>query len=289
MSGTWGLKEMGSVVRPVAVSSAPAIAATSPVVNGLSKPLQPKMSAPIMAEPTATKQTPAPVGPRAVPARTAAVAPVSRPAGGTAQSTSAQAVAESLAAAPQVPTRRPAPEDRIVLEPEENAKSRTLFWAALAAVAVLLIGLIWHFTHVSESSAKTAVPAVIDTPQTQPGSAGTPAAGSMIAMKPSAATAQGAAGSRRRMPTEHGTAPAGSQWRLVAYTFNREEQAQRKVEAIGQLHPELKPEVFSPSGRAPYLVALGGWMSVDQASALKSRAKSEGLPQDIYTQNYRSH
>ena len=73
----------------------------------------------------------------------------------------------------------------------------------------------------------------------------------------------------------------------MAYTFNREEQAQKKAEAIAQAHPELKPEVFTPSGRAPYLVALGGWMSVDQASSLKSKARFDGMPRDIYTQNYR--
>ena len=285
MSGTWGLTEMGSVVRPVAVSSGPVTGAAVQVANGSPKPPQSKMVAmPGPAETSPAVQAPAVAGPRAVPVRPASSSS-SRPAGGAAPSTSAQAVAESLAATPQVPTRRPAREDRIVLEPEEETKSRTLFWAALAAVALLLVGLIWHFTHISDSSAKTLVPAsgAPAMPSTSAATAMTPA----TPTKPSAATAGAkTATARSHVSTEHGSGPAGSQWRLVAYTFNREEQAQKKAEAIAQVHPDLKPEVFTPSGRAPYLVALGGWMSVDQASALKSKARSDGLPQDIYTQNY---
>ncbi len=290
MSGTWGLKEMGGVTRPVAVSSAP------PVSAAAAKAPQPQMvSAPVKAAPLKAEETPvAAAGPKAVPPARTAAATLSRPAAGAVASTSAQAVAASLSAAPQVPTRRPAREDRIVLEPEENVKSRSMFWAALAAAALLLVGLIWHFTHVNDSSAKTSTPAAVPAlaPVPESSSALTTPANPVTAaapMKPSAATASGrAAMAHSHAPVEQGAARAGSQWRLVAYTFNREEQAQRKVEALAQVHPELKPEVFTPSGRAPYLVALGGWMSVDQASALKSRARSEGLPHDIYTQNYRA-
>jgi eukaryotic-like serine/threonine-protein kinase len=49
----------------------------------------------------------------------------------------------------------------------------------------------------------------------------------------------------------------------------------------------LRPEVFTPNGRAPYLVTVGGVMSRDEAFAMARKARSEGLPRDSYAQNYR--
>jgi eukaryotic-like serine/threonine-protein kinase len=75
---------------------------------------------------------------------------------------------------------------------------------------------------------------------------------------------------------------------VVAYTYNREAQAQQKVASVAAKHPQLKPEVFTPNGHAPYLVVVGGAMSRDEAFALVKRAKGEGwLPRDSYAQNYR--
>ena len=77
------------------------------------------------------------------------------------------------------------------------------------------------------------------------------------------------------------------QWRVIAFTYNRESQAQQKAGSLAQSRPELRPEVFTPNGHAPYLVALGGTMSRDEAFALARKARGEGLPHDIYAQNYR--
>ena len=290
MSGTWGLKEMGAVVRPAAVAPLPAALpraadpSAMPMLERGPKPFDAKgmvvAGEGISKAPTGDVRVEA--GPRTVPARATAVTAPKEEAKGAAAS-SAQAVAASLGAVPQMPMRRPVSEDRIVVEAEEGTKSRAVFWAGLAVAAFLLVGLIWHFTHVSDSAAKTS--AVTPTAAPVPESAPTPAP--VVAMKPSAAmSSTHAAG---RVPVAHGTAPAGSQWRVVAYTFNREEAAQKKVLTIGQTHPELKPEVFTPNGRPPYLVALGGWMSVEQAAALKSKASREGLPRDMYTQNFKGH
>ena len=144
--------------------------------------------------------------------------------------------------------RRVVADDRVILEPEENHKSRSVFWAALAAVAVLLLSLIWHFTHLSDSSAKTSAPVATAAPAPESAPIPQPA---VAPVKPSAAMTGG------RVAMAHGAGPAGSQWRVVAYTFNREEAAQKKAAAIAQAHPALKAEVFTPSGRSPYLVALG--------------------------------
>jgi eukaryotic-like serine/threonine-protein kinase len=82
--------------------------------------------------------------------------------------------------------------------------------------------------------------------------------------------------------------PPGKQqiWRVVAYTYNKEEKAQHKVSSIEEHHTDFKPEVFTPTGHAPYLVALGGAMSHDQAVALRQKARAEGFPRAIYAQNY---
>ena len=73
---------------------------------------------------------------------------------------------------------------------------------------------------------------------------------------------------------------------MVSYTYMRQEQAQGKVNEIASRHPELKAEVFSPSGRSPFLVTVGGWMSAGQAQTERERARRDGLPRDTYAQNY---
>lgn len=77
------------------------------------------------------------------------------------------------------------------------------------------------------------------------------------------------------------------QWRVVAYTYNHREQAQKKSAEIAQQHPELSPAVFSPKGHAPYLVTIGGVLDRDAAYALARRSRRMGFPRDTYAQNYR--
>jgi hypothetical protein len=74
---------------------------------------------------------------------------------------------------------------------------------------------------------------------------------------------------------------------VIAFTYNHEDQAQQKASTIAQSHPDLNPSVFTPTGHAPFLVALGGPMSKQDAFALSGKAKREGLPKDVYAQNYR--
>jgi hypothetical protein len=74
---------------------------------------------------------------------------------------------------------------------------------------------------------------------------------------------------------------------VVAFTYNREDQARQKVAEIARSHPDLNPTVFRPNGRGPFLVTLGGPMSREDAFAFSGKAKREGMPRDIYAQNYR--
>jgi eukaryotic-like serine/threonine-protein kinase len=77
-------------------------------------------------------------------------------------------------------------------------------------------------------------------------------------------------------------------WRVVAYTYSRYPDAQRKAKTINHRWPGAKAAVFSPYGssRPPHIVALGGLMTRDQAVRLLKIARGKGLPRDIYIQNY---
>ena len=277
-SGAWGVKEMAAVLGPLPTVVAPQ--ATPPERPG----------------PVISKE--------ALPGVTGSVAAVSVGAGvGTAARPSvATTPAESA-----LPTRGRPPlvNDRIVTEPDdEEVPHRRGLWAIAAAALLVAILFFWHFLHAGKAPAgagpvdqpptvvapaqpaptqSTDVPATARPAKPSAAMLGRARAGTRPVTQP-AATAAEASAAAASSPTTH---DAQSAWRVVAFTYNREEQAQHKADAIAQQHPDLRPEVFAPKGRAPYLVALGGWMSVDEASALRNRARSEGLPRDTYTQNYR--
>jgi hypothetical protein len=146
---------------------------------------------------------------------------------------------------------------------------------AIGLAVILILWLGWHFLHHRPASESSA-PQTTTAPQ--------PVVNSNTA-KPPAASAPVAPA---RTPPALNSSVAGTsgQWRVVAFTYNRQDQAEHKVATILQKHPELRPEVFTPTGRAPYLVTVGGTMNRDQAFALAAKVRSEGLPRDSYAQNY---
>ena len=88
------------------------------------------------------------------------------------------------------------------------------------------------------------------------------------------------------VPTTTDNGSGHDVWHVIVYTFNHQEQAQRRAEAMAAAHANLQPQVFTPTGSAPYFVALGGAMSRKEAYFLRNRARASGLPQDTYMQNY---
>jgi hypothetical protein len=76
-------------------------------------------------------------------------------------------------------------------------------------------------------------------------------------------------------------------WRVIAYSFNREEEAREQARDLAQRFAELNPEVFAPRGGEVWLVTLGGIMSRGEALALRDRVIDMGLPEDTYAQNFR--
>jgi hypothetical protein len=86
------------------------------------------------------------------------------------------------------------------------------------------------------------------------------------------------------------SAPAGAErsvWHVVAYTYNREDAAQHKATELAAKYPQLEPQVFSPTGHAPYLVTLGGGTNRQEAFARRDAARTAGMPSDTYAMNFR--
>jgi hypothetical protein len=176
-------------------------------------------------------------------------------------------------------------------ETESQPRKRPVI-AALVIMAVVLV-VFWlavkrpaGHTPISGEAASApnppkAAPAAVPPPATPLGdAAATMGAPETVkpAPRPSAA----------KTPTA--TAPATGErsvWHVVAYTYAREEAAQRKATELAARYPQLEPQVFSPTGHAPYLVTLGGGMDRQQAFARRDAARSAGMPSDTYAMNFR--
>ena len=157
------------------------------------------------------------------------------------------------------------------LPDEPAAQPSRALWLVLAAVALLAIWLGWHFFFSSAATAPVR-PAV---PTTAPPSV----------VRPATAAASPVERARPAEPTPVAHAGAAG-WYVVAFTYNHEDQAATKVQRLRRNHNSLHPEVFSPTGRAPYLVVLGGAMSQNEAEAVYRHARRSGLPHDTFVRRY---
>jgi hypothetical protein len=294
---------------PVVATPTPVKAAETVTVAPVTKPeiaavptaSAPKIDPPVAASPTQENLFGQPKAEAAPIKKPGPVAPVA-----SSSVNSPRAVAESLAAAPAtekkplaVATAQEVPH-RVVRPIVEADPKRNRIWIAVAAVVFILLIVGWRLMRTEPAATGNGAAKPISTlADPDPGSK-TPAA---TATKPSA-TRFAAGKSAASKPAPVTSAPVKSasassaaasvpasaagrtQWRVVAYTYNRQDQAQQKADSIGKQHPSLNAEVFSPSGHAPYLVTVGGAMSREQAESFKQKARSQGLPHDIYAQNY---
>jgi hypothetical protein len=221
------------------------------------------------------------------------------PVGGATPRAARPVVREAPMERPAVAAERPnvaadvAPASRVgrVRVPVEEAprglELKKIAYGVGALLLVLL--LVWLFVHGRSGGSggvQSAAPAAV----APGGDAGVAAAG---ATAPAGANAPAgpnapAAEANVSAPQKQALVSNGrGQWRVIAFTYDRESQAQQKAASIAQKHSDLRPEVFTPNGRAPYLVTVGGMMSRDEAFALVRKVRGEGLPRDSYAQNYR--
>ncbi|MFC5862289.1 hypothetical protein ACFPT7_08290 [Acidicapsa dinghuensis] len=160
----------------------------------------------------------------------------------------------------------------------QEAKAKWIGALAFAVVVfVITLWLGWHFLHAKNADQADAVRAASVPPATVAADATNQAKSPAGVMTSGSATVSSAA--RNNVGDR-------AQWRVIAYTYYRQDQAQKKAQSIAQAHPELRPEVFTPTHRAPYLVTIGGVMSRDQAYAFARQSRNAGLPHDTYAQNY---
>ncbi len=155
---------------------------------------------------------------------------------------------------------------------EADTPAPSLFanrWLPIGGAATLLLILcIWLLNRVSTHQPTVSAPTpVAQTAATTP----TPAVAEPAPAPPPAPVA----------------AAAQPGWHVIAYTFNREAQAQTRIAALAKQHPGLNPQLFTPTSRGPYLVALGGAMSQREAEAVRNRARRSGLPRDTFARLYK--
>ena len=213
---------------------------------------------PAMPQPAARPKPAAP--------STSIPASISAPASPSLHPQSADGPAVAEAVPPNVLDDEPAEQPRFAFGPKS---------IAIAAAIVLAVFLGWRFLS-SPSKPSGTQPATA--PQAEP-------ADTRAASAPVTSAAQRAAAPAPQ-PATPKTADPRDQWHVIAYTYNHEDQAEHKAAVVTQAHPDLRAEVFTPTGHAPYLVSLGGAMTRDEAFALAQRARNEGLPRDTYAQNY---
>jgi hypothetical protein len=143
-------------------------------------------------------------------------------------------------------------------------------YAIMGSLAALLAIVLWVTLGSSKPAPETTQAATTPT-QAQP-----------VAASPAPVTPSAAKPADTSLLTS--TAQAG--WRVIAYTYNHEQQAQAKAIQLQQKYVNLQPQVFSPTGHAPYFVALGGPLDSSSAYALRNRARQSGLPRDTYARNF---
>jgi len=169
------------------------------------------------------------------------------------------------------PRQKPAPMELPVIFGVSEHDFRSWATAVAAFLGVVLIG--WVFLHYWFGHGAGAAAHPVPAP---PAATSTHSVATSPAARPSVVSRAPNAASQSKV-----------EWRVVAFTYNRQDQAQQKVLSLAQKLPTFSPAVFSPNGRTPWLVTIGGALDRDAAYALARKARSLGLPRDTYVQDYK--
>ena len=215
------------------------------------------------AQTTSARQA-APLVPESVLAKTAKVAvPKARPV----QSSASASASEESAETPRLSSRTYIP-------PVEHAtlRPRSVWALGIAAAVLILLGWFFLVRTPSHSTAAVSVPAVATSAAVTSAPVAIPRPAEALP-KPSA--------------TESVQTPVGQPgWRVIAYTYNQQAPAEAQVAKLNRRHPGLQATVFSPHGKAPYLVALSGPVSEPQAREIMKRVRRTGAPRDTFIRRY---
>lgn len=152
----------------------------------------------------------------------------------------------------------------------ETEKRRSAPWLIVAAatLAVITIFVVYGMLH-RKTAATAAHPAAAAAMRPLPAHSATAGKPAASAHPPAASTA------------------ARPGWRVVVYTYDHRQDAQRKAQQLASRYGRLQPGVFQPRHSGKYLVTLGQVMSRTGAERLRSQAVRMGLPRDTYAQNFR--
>ena len=214
-----------------------------------------------------------------------------RPAAETTPQAVAAATARVENTAPAVPVTSPNTTATDPLHYQRRIHASTVrvhphmkLWIALGAVAVVILAVLIRGISGSPrgTQAAEAIPATQPTHQTSASSA--PRATAASAAAPVHATP--AAPAPQTASTATHLQPG---WYVVAYTFNRVGDAATRASAIAERYPAFHPQVITPNGSKPYLVALGGPMTRPDAESIQRRARQSGLPRDTFVRNYKGY
>jgi eukaryotic-like serine/threonine-protein kinase len=238
-------------------------------------------------------------GPAVTSAEAAAVAPSAANPPIPVRSSAAPATAP---ATPRTPAHTAATPRAALKEDDAGSRRRKRPGIAIAAIVLMAIALVafWYATKqptrhtpisgeaASAPNPQQAAPAAVPPAATPTGDAAATGAPETAksAPKPEARAAA------RPAPTNPATdaAPTGGErsvWHVVAYTYSYESAAQRKATELAAQYPKLEPQVFSPTGHAPFLVTLGGGTNRQDAFARRDAARTAGMPSDTYAMNFR--
>ncbi|WP_419806150.1 hypothetical protein [Terriglobus sp.] len=173
------------------------------------------------------------------------------------------------------------------LEMVRNGLVRRKAWVASGVGAAVLGFVLWNTTggaHDASASAGQGQGVAVATAKAGAEPAST--AGPQVPTHaPQQATTAGGARSQAAK-TSLFTSGAQAGWHVIAYTYRYQNQAQTKAVKLKEKYTGMEPQVYSPTGRAPYFVALGGPLDSVSAMALRNRARRAGLPRDTYARNF---
>jgi eukaryotic-like serine/threonine-protein kinase len=243
-------------------------------------------------------------GPAVTSAEAAAVPPPAAKAPIPARSSATPATAPVTARTAATAAATP----RAALKQDEvGSQRRKRPGVAIAAIVLMAIALavFWYATKrparhapisgeaASAPNPQQAAPAAVPPAATPTGdAAATMGAPETVKPAPKPEARTEARPAARPAPTNPATdaAPTSGErsvWHVVAYTYLYESAAQRKATELAAQYPKLEPQVFSPTGHAPFLVTLGGGTNRQEAFARRDAARTAGMPSDTYAMNFR--